>query len=227
MQAYDYYQYNIWHEYCYIQISILKRKLTMAKLTEEIKRMLNALAYAHAGEYLSLHQKIDHLNQKSGTDNALQADFRAPVPVPTQATRERQVALYMGSELPAEMMHYVVQTCGRLKHGLTVLTFQSDNTARALLSPYADELADAKIAMTIVPLTGEPVSGLARYLRRHPEVAFLVCKEIGYLGRSFLNGTQRQDILPVPVVLVAIRADNSQNAAHIPPGQIAGNVRVA
>ena len=198
----------------------------MVKLTAVIKRMLNALASADAGEYLSLHQKIDYLNQKSGTGNALQADTL--VPVPTQATRERQqVALYMGSELPAEMMHYVVQTCGRLKHGLTVLTFQSDNTARALLSPYADELADAKIAMTIVPLTGEPVSGLARYLRRHPEVAFLVCKEIGYLGRSFLNGTQRQDILPVPVVLVAIREDNSQNAAHIPPGQIAGNVRVA
>ena len=198
----------------------------MVKLTAVIKRMLNALASADAGEYLSLHQKIDYLNQKSGTGNALQADTL--VPVPTQATRERQqVALYMGSELPAEMMHYVVQTCGRLKHGLTVLTFQSDSTARALLSPYADELADAKIAMTIVPLTGEPVSGLARYLRRHPEVAFLVCKEIGYLGRSFLNGTQRQDILPVPVVLVAIREDNSQNAAHIPPGQIAGNVRVA
>ena len=198
----------------------------MVKLTEVIKRMLNALACADAGEYLSLHQKIDYLNQKSGTGNALQAD--TPMPVPTQATRQRQqVALYMGSELPAEMMHYVVETCGRLKHGLTVLTFQSDSTARALLSPYADELADAEIALKIVPLTGDPVSGLARYLRRHPVVAFLVCKETGYLGRSFLNGTQRQDILPVPVVLVAIREDNTQNAAHIPPGQIAGSVGAA
>lgn len=188
----------------------------MVKLTEVIKRMLNALASADAGEYLSLHQKTDYLDQKFGAGHALQAG--APVPVPTQATRERQqVALYMGSELPAEIMHYVVETCGRLKRGLTVLTFQSDSTARALLSPYADELAGAEIAMKIVPLTGDPVSGLARYLRRHSEVAFLVCKETGYLGRSFLNGTQRQDILPVPVVLVATREDNTQNAAHSPP----------
>ena len=52
----------------------------MAKLTEEIKRMLNALAYAHAGEYLSLHQKIDHLNLKSGSGNALPTNVPVPVP---------------------------------------------------------------------------------------------------------------------------------------------------
>ena len=148
----------------------------MIKLTEEIKRMLNALASADAGEYLTLRQKTDYLNQKASADNPIQA----AAPVPVQATSERQqVALYMGSELPADMMHYVVQTCGRLKHGLTVLTFQSDSAARALLSPYADELANAGIAMTTVLLTGDPVSGLARYLRRHPEVAFLACKETG------------------------------------------------
>lgn len=196
----------------------------MIKLTEEIKRMLNALASADAGEYLTLRQKMDYLNQKAGADNPIQA----AAPVPTQATSERQqVALYMGSELPADMMHYVVQTCGRLKHGLTVLTFQSDSAARALLSPYADELATAGIAMTTVLLTGDPVSGLARYLRRHPEVAFLACKETGYLGRSFLNGTQRQDILPVPVVLVATHEESAKREAPILPGQIAGNVRAA
>ena len=196
----------------------------MIKLTEEIKRMLNALASADAGEYLTLRQKTDYLNQKASADNPIQA----AAPVPAQATSERQqVALYMGSELPADMMHYVVQTCGRLKHGLTVLTFQSDSAARALLSPYADELANAGIAMTTVLLTGDPVSGLARYLRRHPEVAFLACKETGYLGRSFLNGTQRQDILPVPVVLVATHEESAKREAPIQPGQIAGNVRAA
>ena len=172
----------------------------MIKLTQELKRMLNALAFADAGEYLTLRQKTECLEQKPGASNAIQAT----TPTPVHPTSERQqVALYMGSELPADMMHYVVQTCGRLKHGLTVLTFQTDGAARALLSPYTDELAAAGINMKTILLTGDPVSGLARYLRRHPEVAFLACKETGYLGRSFLNGTQPQDILPVPVVLVA------------------------
>ena len=196
----------------------------MIKLTAEIKRILNALAFAHAGEFLSLRQKSDYLNQKSGAADAIQA--MTPAPVETTSDR-RQVALYMGSELPADMMHYVVQTCGRLKHGLTVLTFQSDSAARALLSPYTDELAAAGISMKTVLLTGDPVSGLARYLRRHPEVAFLACKETGYLGRSFLNGTQPQDVLPVPVVLVATHEAGAQSGASTQPSPVSEAVRAA
>ncbi len=194
----------------------------MIKLTEEIKRMLNALAFADAGEYLTPRQKTVYLNRTAGGVDAIQADTSVLEP----ATRERkQVALYMGSELPADMMHYVVQTCGRLKNGLTVLTFQSDSKARALLAPYAGELEDAGISMKIVLLTGDPVSGLARYLRRHPEVVFLACKETGYLGRSFLNGTQRQDTLPVPVVMVATHKESAQNATPSQTGESPDNVR--
>lgn len=196
----------------------------MIKLTEELKRMLNALAFADAGENLTLSQKTHYLNRNPGTVNAIPADT-AVLP---QITGERQqVALYMGSELPADMMHYVVQTCGRLKHGLTVLTFQSDSTARALLAPYVDELAAAGISMKTVILSGDPVSGLARYLRRHPQVAFLACKETGYLGRSFLNGTQRQDILPVPVVLVATHEESVQSLAPSQSEQPIANVHAA
>ena len=196
----------------------------MIKLTQEIKRMLNALAFADAGEGLSLSQKTRFLNRNAAADNAIPAGTAAPV----QAKNERQqVALYMGSELPADMMHYVVQTCGRLKHGLTVLTFQTDGAAHALLAPYVDELAAAGITMKTVLLTGDPVSGLARYLRRHPEVAFLACKETGYLGRSFLNGTQPQDVLPVPVVLVATHDENAQKMAPALPNEVDAAVRAA
>lgn len=196
----------------------------MIKLTQEIKRMLNALAFSDAGEYLTLRQKTDYLEQKPGAANAIPAGSRAPV---QPAGDRQQVALYMGSELPPDMMHYVVQTCGRLKHGLTVLTFQSDAAARALLAPYAEELETAGIKMKIVLLTGDPVTGLARYLRRHPEVAFLACKETGYLGRSFLNGTQRQDVMPVPVVLVATHEENAQKAAATPAASDDGSARAA
>ena len=196
----------------------------MIKLTTEIKRMLNALAFADAGEGLSLSQKTQILSSKPGAKNAIPASTPAPI----QASGERkQVALYMGSELPTDMMHYVVQTCGRLKHGLTVLTFQSDSAARALLAPYADELAQAGITMKTVLLTGDPVSGLARYLRRHPEVAFLACKETGYLGRSFLNGTQRQDVLPVPVVLVATHEESAMSAPQSQPQQDSASAHAA
>jgi hypothetical protein len=63
--------------------------------------------------------------------------------------------------------------------------------------------------MEMVVLSGEPISGLKRYLRGHPEVAFVACKEAGYLGRSYLNGSQANNALPVPVVVVAASTESS------------------
>ena len=195
----------------------------MTKLTDNLKRMLNALASAHAGEGLTLSQKTRYMSRDK---NTVSVAATPETPVAPAKTRQ-QVALYMGSELPADMMNYVIQTCARLNHGLTVLTFQSDSTAEALLAPYADVLDAAGITMQVVTLSGDPVSGLARYLRRRPEVAFLACRETGYLGRSFLNGTQRQDILPVPVVMVATHEAGAQQDTHAVPSQADDNVRAA
>ena len=176
----------------------------MTKLTENLKRMLNALAYAHAGENLTLSQKVRYLSKSKAVD--LRESRQAPVPVPAQ----KQVALYMGSEMPEAMMDYAVQTCVRLQHGLTVLSFQTESHARELLDRYAATLASSGISMQLVSLAGDPLVGLARYLRRHSAVAFLVCNETGFLGRGFLNGTQRQDLLPVPVVLVSPHRQSAQ-----------------
>lgn len=167
------------------------------KLTQEIQRMLNALAHANAGENLTRRQK----------DRVL-AGGAAPVIEPTpHATHANgsQIGLYLGSELSPDVMNYVVQTCGRLRHDLRVLTFQSENDAQALLAPYRDSLVAAGIGVELSLLTGEPPAALVHALRKRPDVAFLICNETGYLGRSLLKGSVRRETIPVPVVLVAAR----------------------
>ncbi len=181
----------------------------MKKLTQEIKRMLNALAYANAGDYLSLRQKARVI---AGSP----VPSGKPEAPPPEAVRP-QVGLYLGSELPADVMQYVVQTCARLKHGLTVLTFQSESEARALLAPHAAALAAANIEPRVAVLAGEPPAALAHALRRRPEVAFLVCNESGYFGHGLLKGSQRKDSMPVPVVLVASEGAARQPARQAPP----------
>lgn len=199
----------------------------MTALTDTLKKMLNALAFADAGENLTGLQKARLLSQ--GMEGVTAPDTTATVAAApaTPATAGRQVALYMGSELPADMMNYVVQTCGRLKHGLTVLSFQTEGSAQAALAPYQDMLKTAGMTMRLVTLIGDPVPGLARYLRAHPEVAFLACKETGYLGRSLMNGTQHQSALPVPVVLVASNGANARNLGRTQAKQNADSSRVA
>lgn len=167
----------------------------MKKMTQEIKRMLESLALANAGDSLTRRQMSRHLAGKSAPQSKTEA--------PVAASQQPQVGLYLGSELSADVMQYVIQTCTRLKHGLSVLSFQSENDAQTLLAPYQEALAEAGIEMRVAILTGEPPAALIHALRRRPEVAFLICNESGYLGRSLITGAVRQDSMPVPVVLVA------------------------
>ena len=185
----------------------------MTRLTDALKKMLNALAAADAGEYLTMTRKNAVLFKARGiappftTTNPEQVDNTAAA---EGARPKRRIALYMGMELRADMMDYVIQTCTRLHHDLTVLTFESSQAVRGMLDPFRDALKAEGIDLRVKYLTGDPIRGLGRYLRHHPEIAFLACKDTGYLGRSILNGTQRQNALPVPVVLLGDAQENAQ-----------------
>jgi len=170
------------------------------KLTDDIKRMLNALAYANAGDYLTLPQK-DRVLAGSLVPAGIEEKVAAP-PAAVPAKRHH-VGLYLGSELSADVMQYVTQTCSRLRHDLTVLTFESETEARSLLAPYQAMLSKAGTGLSFVVISGEPPAALAGALRRRPEIAFLVCNEAGYLGHSLMAGTQGKSAMPVPVVMVA------------------------
>jgi hypothetical protein len=174
----------------------------MKPLTDALKKMLNGLASADAGEYLTPRQKAAYFENTEF--KVVHADEPAPVlsAATTPASARRHIAMYMGSELPASMMDYVIDTCSSLEHDLTVLTFESGSVSDALLEPYTGSLAAKGIDMEIVKLSGEPIPGLARYLRGHPEIAFMACKDTGYLGRNYMNSTQAKNALPVPVVVV-------------------------
>jgi len=194
----------------------------MIQLTAVLKKILNGFAAADAGEYLSAREKSAYLeNIPSGLVNATD-----PVPVARPAasakvSTHRCVAMYMGSELPVAVMDYVIETCTSLNHDLRVLTFEAGAVADALLQPYADRLKDRGVRMKTARLSGEPIQGLARYLRSHPEVAFLACKDSGYLGRSYLNGTLQKRGLPVPVVVVAAGKTPAQATDDIRAANVA------
>lgn len=166
------------------------------KLSAPLKRMLDALACAHAGEFMNDREKFRLLTNAPST----------PVVYPqvkTAVAARPQVGLYLGNDLPKEIMQYAMQTCERLGHGLTVFTFQSDTETEELLAPYRSALDAVGIDLRLVSLTGEPLAPLSHALRRRPEIAFLVCNESGYLGNGLLNGRVSRDSLPIPVVLVA------------------------
>lgn len=186
-------------------------------LSTHLKNLLNGLASAHVADHLSL-------TQKDAVLSGLPKVSRAPEAVAPAATAERtRIALYLGGDLPGEVMQYVLRTCVQLRYGLTVFTLQSRKEAEALLDGYRDALAESGIAPQLVTLSSEPSRALSQALRRRPEIAFLVCNESGYLGRGLLNGTQH--VLPVPVVLVS--QDAGRGEAQRPAGQDSSTTRAA
>ena len=186
----------------------------LAPLSSALKKMLNGLAYADAGEYLTMTQKSEYLNKVTQTVENPPVSTTVKSNKPTETRARRRIALYLGSELPSTMMDYVIYTCSSLDHDLTVLTFESGRVTSALLEQYNQRLEDNEINMEVARLSGEPIKGLARYLRNHPEIAFMACKDSGYLGRSYMNGAQLKSALPVPVVVVVVnpQAADAQTA---------------
>lgn len=181
-----------------------------------LKRMLNALSFAHAGESLSLSQKDRVLATSSATPTPMGA--AAPAAPIACAMPRSQVGLYLGSELPASVMQYVLQTCVRLHHGLTVFSFQSAREIDDILAPHQAALSEANIAVKTVALTGDPAKVLATALKRRADVAFLVCNESGFLGNRLTRGAMSPDSLPVPVVLVAARGEAVEHRGAVLPG---------
>lgn len=194
----------------------------MKKLTAILKTMMKGLEYAEGGEYLTPRQKGAYLDKAFGINPAIAIASHTSK---TEATdnRRRRLALYLGSQLPKEVMDYVLQTCSNLKHDLTVITFETEGTVERLLAPYEKTLADAKIDVKIAALNGDPISRLTRYLRSHPEIAFLACKETGYLAHNYMKGGQNKTPLPVPVVVVVTKKHAAEEKLLTEQQQISKN----
>lgn len=181
----------------------------MNVLTEALKQMLDGLAHQDAGEFLTPSQKTAEFFR--GTNIKPTQRVVEPAPAPVVASR-RRIALFTGSDLSPDVMEYITQTCTRLQHDLTVLSFESEHVAQELLAPYREVLDVAGIDIRLVTLGGNSISQLARYLENHPEIYFLACKESGYLGSSYVTGNQKKNGMPVPVVVIVERKD----AAFLP-----------
>jgi len=189
----------------------------MKKLKAVLKTIMNGLEFADAGEFLTSSQKTAYLDKAFGINPAIVKYNDEPLSSETDASAgtQRRIALYLGSELPEEMMQYVLQTCSHLQHGLTVITFETETTAGNLLSSYKRALADAKIDVKLKCLTGDPMARLKRYLRRHSEIAFLACKDTGYLAHNYLNSPESKNTLPVPIVVVVTKKGQVQQLPAI------------
>jgi hypothetical protein len=196
----------------------------MKRLTAQLKQALAALAYADAGEMLPGTEKTRVLG-RAGRGPTTSASVQPPAPPPPVAlpppavsplfAGRKQVGLYLGASLEPAVLRYAAETCRQLDAALTVITFQSEDTARSLLAPYLDELGRDGVVWRVARLSGEPRTSLVRFLKGESRLLFLVATEAGFLGQTLVSGTGRRIELGLPIVLVATDHHGLEPAARV------------
>ena len=175
----------------------------MKFLNEALESMKKGFAHSHSGDYLTGTEKVraimDIDTKQHTARNVVVQNKQKTV----KQNRNRQsIAMFLGNELSKPLMNYMIETCQSLNNDLQILSFESNSTTEALVSPYQKELEEKNINFQKVKLSGNPMDALHQYLKSHPEVAFLACKEDGFLGRIYLSGNSAKFKLPIPIVVI-------------------------
>lgn len=179
-------------------------RFTMKFLRETLQTMQKGLAHQHSGEYMRYSEKVKAVADVDARAQALQIQSSdQKVSEKKEKLQRKKVAMYLGGDLPASLINYVIDTCESLKHDLVVLTFEPVAAAEAQLKQYEDKITSCNITVAKQKLKGSSLKELESYLRKHPEIAFLACKDTGFLGRNYLSGSQVKISLPTPVVVIA------------------------
>ena len=127
----------------------------MKRLTEDLKRMLNALALQDAGDFLPMRDKMHALN--GGV-------------LPPQG-EARRVALLSDGRDSNEALHYALNACGNQQASLDLVLY---GEARNQVEELRQQLQGSAIAYEIILLGKQSVASLGDYLNSRHSLTYLV-----------------------------------------------------
>lgn len=172
----------------------------MSFLQKALKSMGKGFEHAHNEDNLNFSVKS---YTGAPTKASVEQVFTEPqLKNESRKSKRRYIAMYLGSDLPKSMMKYIIESCQHLGHDLAVISFEQNETTEEALAPYKQELETNNIEVKKVKLSGHPMQELNKYLKSHRDIAFLACKDTGFLGRSYMSGNLAKISLPVPLVVV-------------------------
>lgn len=166
-------------------------------LTKDIKRALDALALAHAADYLSQQEKetvlgIIPADSASHLDSSLSAAAEVPL------RQLPQVALVADTGLPEHLVDYALDTCRHFKAGLILVDTQPHQAGR--LAAQLQEIKSANIPFTVTSLPEATMSSLHDFALNQSRLLFVI---ISGSANQALRAAQLQWHSPAPLVVVS------------------------
>jgi hypothetical protein len=188
----------------------------MRRLSPNLKKMLEGLAYADLAEMLPPSAKNRSLTTGNGDSGSPAVAVTVAETGPTVLPSPRRVGLFLGPYATNALIEYAFDSCARLEAELVVFTFMDENRARRLLEAFHPRTAQSAPAVHIEHLDGKPERALQSLQKRGLRLEFLVCDEQGYLGHQIVGGEMSLD---VPVVMVTPpRESSGQRVRELPTG---------
>lgn len=183
----------------------------MPSLSDKLKRLLDNIALADAGEMLSPREKKRLLDlmvpsdRQSRTQNRLPADAGDAAQHMSQpvAALRRSVVLGVGQSLSLAALDYAAGACARLDAGLILLCADAALAGR-LLEAHMQRLAACGVTCRIVGLKEPSPAAVADFIQKDSGVLFAVTAgddPVAALAQRSPKGAHKTP--PAPIVMVA------------------------
>ena len=170
----------------------------MTKLTSELKRILAGLAYQDAGDYLSMHDKLELLG--AGPEAPAQPAAR-PHGSASGAIAKRVALISDGRGLGAPL-DYALETCLRQGAQIDLLVHGAPDPRS--IAGLESQVRRRGLTSQRVDLGARIVADIIDYVRSQPSVIFLVAMPDDPAARVLMEEVipRRKGLIPVPLVLI-------------------------
>jgi len=172
----------------------------MSKIKAELKRVLAALAYQDAADYLSEPEK----NRVLGGGAVVRpADNSTPGKRTAMLRRRRRIAMITDGRGGGAPMAYAADACRRQDAGLDIVLHGRPGEGKGLMRTARQLGVDAQV----VELSGDDVEMLVDYICNHPSLVYVVGISDDELVRSLAERVlpARGGRMHVPLVMIEDR----------------------
>lgn len=174
----------------------------MAKLSDDLKRILSGLAQQDAGEFLSMHDKMRVLG--IGTETRVKPSSPPRSIAKKQAIH--RIALISDGRGVGAPLDYVIDACSRQDAKIDLLIHGAVDTAK--ISLLENQIRAAGLDHQCIQLGMKPVDNIIDYICNHPSLIFLVAMPDDDAAKVLIEEVipKRGGRIPVPLVLIENRS---------------------
>ncbi|MFV9614764.1 MAG: hypothetical protein ACNYZG_02355 [Gammaproteobacteria bacterium] len=170
----------------------------MAKLSEDLKRILTGLAYQDAGDFLSIREKMKVLDNASDSREKPAAALRM---LKTRPATKRIAFISNGSGVGAPL-DYAIDACLRQNAQIDLLIHGSADSKNILA--LEKKIKNSAVSYQRIQFEANAVDGIVDYIAVHPSLIYLIAMPDDDVARVLIEDVlpRRRRRIQIPIVLI-------------------------